>query len=207
MLTIRLEQDERRKCSGCSLCCKLLPVRELGKGAGERCQHQKFKKGCTVYGRPSMPPSCRLWNCRWLVNNDTADLPRPDRAHYVIDIMPDFVTVRDNATGAMRPVEVVQIWCDPAFRDAWREPHLLAFLERRGREGIAALVRFGSKSDAIGVFPPSMSDDGKWHEVHNGVAGPEHTVLDFLRAWEGHGEAENHGKEKTAAAQNSADAA
>src|SRR5262245_54343180 len=64
-----------RRCGDCTLCCKLLPVRELHKKGGERCQHQKAGKGCGVYNKPAMPPSCGLWSCRWLVQPDeTAEL-------------------------------------------------------------------------------------------------------------------------------------
>jgi hypothetical protein len=183
-ISITMSEPAQRRCGGCSLCCKLLPVRELRKKANERCQHQRFKKGCALYGRPTMPPSCQVWNCRWLVNNDTAELSRPDRSHYVIDLMPDFVTLRDNNNNNNRThIEVVQIWVDPAHRDAWRDPHLLAYLERRGREGVAALLRFGP-GDVIGLFPPSMSEDQQWHEIHDGECEPEHTIVDVIRAAE-----------------------
>jgi hypothetical protein len=86
-----------------------------------------------------------LWSCRWLVNDDTADMRRPDRAGYVIDMMPDFITIQDNETGALTKVEVVQIWVDPRRPDAHRDPALRAYLERRAAEGKAALVRFDSK--------------------------------------------------------------
>jgi len=59
-------------------------------------------KGCAIYAK--RPMSCALWNCRWLVNDDTAELSRPDRSPYVIDIMPDYVTVLDRETGVRRPI-------------------------------------------------------------------------------------------------------
>jgi hypothetical protein len=69
----------------------LLPVKELGKGAGERCRHQRGL-GCKVYHQlKTVSPSCAMWTCRWLVEDDTSDLSRPDRSHYVIDVMPDYV--------------------------------------------------------------------------------------------------------------------
>src|SRR2546423_255596 len=103
-----------RACGDCQLCCRLLPVKGiLNKPAGARCKHQKFGKGCMVYHRPGMPPECAIWNCRWLVNDDTADLPRPDRAHYVIDLIPDYVTLVNDETGEKQNVEVVQVWIDP----------------------------------------------------------------------------------------------
>jgi len=101
-----------RQCGACTLCCKLLPVHDgvlingkrmqgnLDKPAGERCRYQRHT-GCTVYNTALMPACCKMWNCRWLGNDDTGDLSRPDRSHYVIDIMPDYVTVVDNAGGGV----------------------------------------------------------------------------------------------------------
>jgi hypothetical protein len=140
-----------RQCGGCTLCCKLLPVKELAKAAGERCRYQRTGKGCAVYHTPKMPFSCHFWNCRWLVNDDTADLSRPDRTHYVIDIMPDYVTVTDNVTGEKTNVEVIQIWCDPQHPHAHRDPALRRYIERRAAEGKIALVRYNQK-DAISIM-------------------------------------------------------
>src|SRR5580698_1258587 len=88
----RIEEDgavTNRTCGDCTLCCKLVPVREgviingknvagLNKGANEKCPYQTHKC-CTVYDR--RPVACRMWNCRWLVADDTTDLSRPDRSH------------------------------------------------------------------------------------------------------------------------------
>lgn len=161
-----------RQCGGCSLCCKLLPVRELKKGAGQRCQHQRMSKGCAIYGRH--PASCKLWSCAWLIGadgGDTADLRRPDRAHYVIDPMPDYVTVRNNETGeAIDTIPVVQIWVDPAHRDAHKDPALREFLRRRGEEGVAALLRY-SDTEAVPLIPPQMNDTGDF------LVPPNHHTL------------------------------
>jgi len=177
-----------RRCGGCTLCCRLLPVHHGAqvngvdlpgswhKPAGERCQHQRSGKGCAVYQKAGFPVSCALWNCRWLVNNDTADLARPDRSRYVIDITPDFVTLTDKADASVPPVkvEVVQVWCDPKHRDAWRDPALLAYLMRRGADGVAAIIRW-SASEGMVVFPPNMAGDGQWHE-ERGTSYPERPI-------------------------------
>ena len=198
-----------RSCSGCTLCCKLLPMsaqinfspemveasiqlglisaaqaanslRDFDKPAGQRCPHQRHNKGCSVYER--RPLGCRFWNCRWLVSDDTAELSRPDRSHYVIDISPDYVTYTDNATGAKVTVPVVQIWCDPAYPDAHRDPALRAFLERRAAEGQAGLVRY-NELDALLIVAPAMTADGKWCEHRPDRTNTEtHTVLDKLKA-------------------------
>jgi hypothetical protein len=152
-----------RQCGDCQLCCRLLPVRELDKRANTKCQHQTFAKGCGVYHKPGMPPSCAIWNCRWLVNNDTAKMSRPDRSHYVIDIMPDYIQLVPDGGAEPVIVEVVQVWCDPHHPDAHRDPDLRAYLERRGQESIAALVRYSSSAGFV-IIPPAMAGDGQWHE-------------------------------------------
>ena len=37
-----------RQCGSCTLCCKLIPVEELHKAAGQRCQHVRAGKGCSI---------------------------------------------------------------------------------------------------------------------------------------------------------------
>jgi hypothetical protein len=161
-----------RQCDGCTLCCTLLPIKEIGKKAGVRCRYQ-VAAGCGVYRRRDlMPYSCRLWNCRWLVEDDTADLLRPDVSHLVIDMIPDFVAVTDNETGEQKAVEVVQVWCDPAYRDAHREPQFRAYVERRAAEGKATIVRFSS-ADAVTLFAPPLSKDGEWFEIVGNIETEE----------------------------------
>lgn len=172
-----------RKCGDCQLCCKLLPVRELNKQGNQRCQYQRTGKGCTVYNRPEMPGSCRLWNCRWLVDELTGDLRRPDRSGYVIDIMPDFVQVRNDLTLEFTNIPVLQIWVDPARPDAWRDDRdLKDYIDHMGAtEGTAALIRNGEEQ-AIFVAPPSINPDHTWFESGSNVGGPTHTAQDILDA-------------------------
>lgn len=137
-----------RQCGGCTLCCRLLPVRELDKGANQRCQHQSHR-GCKVYRKFAMPDSCRLWSCRWLVDPKTAKLHRPDRTGYVVDIMPDLVRVTRGAT--TEEYQALQVWCDPHRPDAWMDPALLAYaLEVAG--GLM-IVRFGTHSEVVTISP------------------------------------------------------
>lgn len=147
--------DQRRQCGDCQLCCKLLPFPELGKVAGERCEHQRHNIGCNIY--PRRPRPCRVWNCRWLAGDDTG--ARPDRAHFVVDILPDYVTlVQQN--GEKIEVPVVQVWLDPRYPDAHRDKKLRAFLDR---ERITALIRLNER-DGFVLAPPSVNADGTWFE-------------------------------------------
>jgi hypothetical protein len=171
-----------RQCGDCQLCCKLLPVRSLGKLAGQHCQHQRHHKGCAVYARlASVSIECKLWNCRWLVEDDTANLRRPDRSHYVIDLMPDFVTLRNEENGELQHVEVVQIWVDPKYPDAHRDPALRAYLERRAEQGAAGLIRRDNQQ-AIAIFPPVLNADRQWHEKETNFRVEEHTPEEKVAA-------------------------
>jgi hypothetical protein len=171
-----------RQCGDCQLCCKLLPVPPLQKAAGVACRFQKFHKGCTVYGKPAMPRECAIWNCRWLVNDDTDELSWPDRSHYVIDIMPDFITVRDDATGEKRTIQVAQVWIDPRHPDAHRDPALRRWMFRRAQAGIATIVRYNAK-DAIVIFAPPFDAGGEWHEITSGMTTVKtHTLDEMIEA-------------------------
>src|SRR5215510_6556638 len=96
-----------RTCGDCTLCCKLLPVKEIGKVGGHRCQHQSSSKGCRIYA--NRPDSCRLWSCMWW-HGAGYGLRRPDRSHFVIDPLPDLVDAVDNDTGQAMQWQVVQVW-------------------------------------------------------------------------------------------------
>lgn len=152
----------QRRCGSCTLCCRLLPVRELDKPANTRCRHQG-RQGCAVYHRPGFPVSCEVWSCRWLVADDTEDMPRPDRCGWVIDIMPDAVRLRNNETGDIQEVEIVQIWVEPGCV-ALSDKRLIRYIERQAKRGVAVLLRYGSKR-ATAVFGSAMASDGKMHVI------------------------------------------
>jgi hypothetical protein len=171
-----------RNCGDCQLCCKLLPVRELAKPANTRCRHQKFKVGCAVYRKPmtvvsdGIPPSCRLWNCRWLVEQ-AGSVSRPDRCHYVVDLMPDYVTAQEG-DGPRTRIEAVQVWVDPAYPDAHRDPDLRAWLAEQALAGIVAIIRYNAR-DGFTLVAPALSGTGEWMEIKSGVEA-EHSMEELF---------------------------
>jgi hypothetical protein len=184
LTVINLEAAAHRRCGSCSLCCTLLSVPSINKKHGERCRYQRHKdKGCcTVYpALTKIAPECAVWTCRWLTG-DSGKTSRPDRVHYVIDGMPDFVTIIDDDGSAQR-VPVVQVWVDPGYPEAHRDPNLRAWLDENGH---VAIVRY-SELDAFLLVPPSRTADHQWHERRdtNVRRGAAHDTVDILRVLAG----------------------
>lgn len=94
--------------------------------------------------------------------------------------MPDFVILRDEATGMAQHIEVVQIWVDPRYPDAHRDPALRAYLERRAKENVIGLVRWDHEI-GMALFPPELSSDGQWHEKRSSVRQKEHSAEELFR--------------------------
>jgi hypothetical protein len=151
-----------RSCGDCTACCRILPVPEIDKPALTRCAHQRHGKGCSIYDK--RPMSCRLWSCLWLTDEATSDLSRPDRSHYVLDPVPDYVT----ATYDDQPSQdwpVMQIWVDERHPDAHRDPALRAMLDKFM---VMSIVRTGSDA-AFLLCPPSRHPEGIWEERRSNV--------------------------------------
>lgn len=163
----------QRTCGSCTLCCTLVPVKELNKEAGMKCASSR-STGCKIY--PSRPRSCRVWSCRWLLGD--ADLPRPDRAGYVVDPVADYMMVKDGDNGGEKRFPTIQVWVDPRRPDSHRDPKLRAYLHAAALEGVAAILRYdGLRS--IALFAPPLTGAG-WREVEAGVIEREPSELDKL---------------------------
>jgi hypothetical protein len=162
--TIMEDHGSQRRCGDCQLCCKLLPVLSIGKPANTRCTQQRVGKGCMVY-RTALPYECSLWSCKWLLGGpDMAGLKRPDRVHYVIDAMPDALGMAGVDGVEINNVMVAQVWVDPAFPDAHRDPDLRAWMVLIAeRDRMPTVVRWGSER-ALFVCPPILNDKAMWIE-------------------------------------------
>jgi hypothetical protein len=71
-----------RSCGSCSLCCKVMEIKELDKPAGAWCPHFKAGAGCRIYG--AHPGSCRAFQCMWLISPGMPETVRPDRCKVVL---------------------------------------------------------------------------------------------------------------------------
>jgi Pyruvate/2-oxoacid:ferredoxin oxidoreductase delta subunit len=145
-----------RQCGGCKACCIQVPVQldEGHKPAGVRCPHLR-SKGCGIY--PRRPRPCVAWSCKWLFDA-AAGMRRPDLAGYIIDPMLDTIMVDETA------VDVIQVWCDPARRDAHRDPALRDYLAlMHAQFGLLCIVRWNSAEGMV-LVPPAAAKDGDWQE-------------------------------------------
>lgn len=187
-----------RKCGSCDLCCKLLPVDEglaaerleggrysvklIGwhKMAGERCQHQKHGKGCSIY--PNRPMACQTWSCRWLSDPDVGELQRPDRVGYVIDVVPDVGILHTEEEGGRDfAINTIQIWVDPARPRAHEDPALRRYLSRKWLENReVGSVRF-NEIKGVTLFPPESNTGNKWVEKEWAAPGMGVDLDDVIR--------------------------
>lgn len=72
-------------CGGCTACCTVLSVKELGKAPHVRCD-RVGEAGCTCY--ESRPGSCRNWSCLWALGVIPGEPKfRPDQVGLVLDMV------------------------------------------------------------------------------------------------------------------------
>jgi hypothetical protein len=100
----------------------------------------------------------------------------------VIDVMPDFITIRPDDGGEPYNIQVAQIWVDPKHPDAHRDPALRRWMVRRAEQNIASIIRFNER-DAFVIFAPPFDKAGQWHEIKSGMRpGPSHSLAEVVQA-------------------------
>jgi hypothetical protein len=165
-MIIKPERAAGRQCGNCTLCCKLVPVRSIEKPRDTWCSHCDPSRGCKIYD--DRPLDCKLWSCLWLIDGDAAERLQPKRYHCVFDVMIDFIGVN----GVDNPV--AQLWVDPAYPLAYRDPAVHAEIERLGRTyQVPTLVRLNWRG--IIVVPACLTG--------NGVSFEHESKLSDRRTW------------------------
>jgi len=97
------DAPSERSCGGCTLCCTVLRVDELGKLGGTPCAKLRADAGgCGIY--QSRPSICRRYRCLWL-QGAFQEADRPDRIGAVLDLLTragtTHLAVREAAPGAL----------------------------------------------------------------------------------------------------------
>jgi len=109
-----------RTCGTCSLCCKLAYIPELNKSIDSWCRHARpGVGGCSIY--LDRPPSCRDFNCGWLVGaRELGDEWFPARCKMI-------VTRREPRYNLTERGMLVTV--DPTYPNAWRrKPYYVQLL-------------------------------------------------------------------------------
>ncbi len=115
----------QRDCGGCTLCCKVMAVDELGKPARTWCPHCQIGHGCGSYD--TRPKSCIDFHCGWLAGIGPDSL-RPDKSKVII--------------AQSRETNMV-VHVDPGAPDAWRRPGAKMLINKAIREGFEVIVKVG----------------------------------------------------------------
>jgi hypothetical protein len=125
-----------RACDGCTLCCKVIGVKELEKPRGAWCVHCEVEKGCTIHS--VRPKVCRSYACRFLVDADLDDIWRPSQCGLVIN--------------TDRRRVVVNVDTDRA--EAWRKEPYYSTFKRWSRSALPGWPVYISIGDeVIAVYP------------------------------------------------------
>jgi hypothetical protein len=176
--TTRREQAARKTCGGCTACCQIIPVKELGTKPFQGCPHVRSVihaggPGCGIY--PDRPRSCSEWRCGWLENEDWEDDLRPDRCGFVVDVMLDLVLVN----GVERPA--AQLWVLPGHEDAHERQPALAVILALLHEGMSVLWRMqGDRAFGFHLNAETGQPEMALTERNDQLLGPE--AVRMLRA-------------------------
>jgi len=116
-----------KSCGDCGLCCKLMGVTELQKPAGKWCVHFRRGRGCDAY--ETRPPSCRVFNCTWLLTEALDETWKPTACGFLM-----------HADDGRLIVE-----CDPSRPHAWRADPYRRMLEGWASAGQEVLIFAGKR--------------------------------------------------------------
>lgn len=108
-----------RNCDGCTLCCKVIGIKELKKPQGQWCPHCAIGHGCKIYS--TKPRECTTFSCGYLKEPSLGEEWKPSRSKIVLT----------TEAGGKRIVAHV----DPSRPDACEREPYRSTLERWARDG------------------------------------------------------------------------
>lgn len=145
-MTEPMDLVKGRSCDGCTLCCKLPSLEDVGKARNEWCRHCNPKTGCTIYNQ--RPQICRDFHCGYLYISALSEDWKPSKCKL-------FVAFEQSANR-------VVIHVDPARPDGWlKEPyysHIKWWSKEVAREQGQVIVWIGNRT--IAVLPDRDIDLG-----------------------------------------------
>lgn len=137
-----------RQCSGCTLCCRVLGVKEIKKPPLAECEHCHIF-GCSIYS--TRPKECEEFDCLWLTDNSLPENLKPSNSHVVLSDL-----AHDLKLEGVEPTEkTLIVHIDPDFPDAYKQGAMKDFLNKHLKEGTALIV----------VRPDQQKEFMKWGTV------------------------------------------
>jgi len=95
------------ECGECTLCCKLLNIKEVDSKPGEYCKHCKPGIGCKIYNE--RPEPCRIFECAWKQMIHAGEELRPDRCNILFEKWSDYVMVGSVNSDDIKEIVIKQI--------------------------------------------------------------------------------------------------
>lgn len=71
-----------RECGTCTMCCKIMGIKEIEKPSGQWCPHCLVGKGCAIY--QDRPSECRTFSCDWLQAEALGPEWKPEKSKIVL---------------------------------------------------------------------------------------------------------------------------
>jgi hypothetical protein len=146
-------------CGGCTVCCDMLGVKELGKPYYARCQHLTPEKGCGAYD--TRPNACRVFRCAWHLGLfDFKQQWRPDQCGLVFEIEVEgstvYLQIYETAPGAADGDRALylarRVLADKKFQRLTRGKNTLRLFRYGADVGIAYAV-----SPIYDYAPPALA--------------------------------------------------
>jgi hypothetical protein len=136
-----------RSCKGCTMCCKIVGIRELDKPPGVWCPHCSAKRGCKIYD--TRPGECRGFYCGYLMMAELDERWNPSKCKIVVTY--------DEVRAAR-----LTVYVDQSRASVWRQEPYYSQIKRWARAAAAVqgqvMVWEGPK--AIVVLPDGERDLG-----------------------------------------------
>ena len=146
-----------RGCDHCTLCCKLLEIKQAASPRGEWCRHCEVGVGCKVYAE--RPSECRDFNCGYLAWSAAGEHWYPARCNMIIVLDHDATRLA--------------IHVDPARPGAWLEQPYYADIKNWARltasKSTQVVVCVGERH--IVILPDSDVDLGALADDERIVTG------------------------------------
>lgn len=115
-----------RSCGNCTLCCKLLGLKESKKvgDVGTYCSFCDKNVGCTIY--EDRGPDCENFNCLWLSQTQIPDSYRPDKLHVMFELP------------AASLIYIGHV--DPDYPDAWKNINVHIIIDKINKAGHSVIL-------------------------------------------------------------------